>query len=108
MVKTPKPVKTPALVKRVAQKIEPKPLTREQLLDIAARKTFAEMDAVNNDRSLEYRIMSEGGGRFEPQPSEKNSGSQAGGFAGINSDLTFSRAGAQYGHTTFMRSRRVG
>jgi hypothetical protein len=52
--------------------------------------------------------MNERGGRFEPQPSERNSGSQAGGFPGINSDLTFSRAGARYGHTNYMRSRRVG
>jgi hypothetical protein len=109
MVKMPKkPNKTPALVKRVAQQSKSKPLTREEQMDIAARKTAAEMDKINYDRSIEYRIMNERGGRFEPQPSERNSGSQAGGFPGINSDLTFSRAGARYGHTNYMRSRRVG
>jgi hypothetical protein len=89
-------------------KTSPKPLTREQAMNIAAARTFAEMDRVNSDRSIEYRIMTEAGARFEPQPSQGNSGSQAGGFAGVNSDLTFARAGARYGHTSYMRSRRVG
>jgi hypothetical protein len=72
----PKPAKTAS-----------KPLTREQAMDIAARKTFAKMDAVNSDKSIEYRIMSEGGRRFEPQPSERNSASQ-----GVNLfDLTRAR-----------------
>jgi hypothetical protein len=105
----PKPTKTPALVKRVAQKAQPKPLTREQLMDIAARKTFAEMDRVNSDRSIEYRIMTEGGGRFEPQPSEKNCVPGGVTIADLNADLTFSRvAGTPFGGSTYMRSRRVG
>ena len=97
----------PALVKRVAKE-QPKPLTREQLMDIAARKTAAEMDRVNQDRSLEHKIMNEPGGRFEPQPSERNAASQGGTLADLNADLTFGRAGARYGHTDYMKSRRVG
>jgi hypothetical protein len=97
-VKMPKPAKTTS----------PTPLTREQAMDIAAAKTFAEMDAVNNDRSIEHRIMTEGGARFEPQPSARNSTSPATGFAGLNADMTFARGGTKYGHTSYMRSRRVG
>jgi hypothetical protein len=59
MVKMPKSAKIPALVKRVAQKVEPKPLTREEQMDAAARKTAAEMDKINYDKSIEFRIMNE-------------------------------------------------
>jgi chromosome segregation and condensation protein ScpB len=74
-----KPTKTPALVECVAKE-QPRPLSREQLMDIAARQTAAEMDKVNYDKSLEYK----------------------------NADMTFVRAGSKYGHTSYMRSRRVG
>jgi hypothetical protein len=98
VVKMPKPAKT-----------SPKPLSREETMDIAARKTFAEMDAVNRDKSLEFKIMNERDPNpLAPVPSEKNSGSQGVTIPDLNADMTFSRAGAQYGHTTFMRSRRVG
>jgi hypothetical protein len=108
-VKMPKSIKTPALVKRVAQKEQPKPLTREQLMDIAARKTAAEMDKVNYDKSIEYRIMNEPDiNPLAPKPSERNAASQGGTLADLNADLTFSRAGARFGHTSYMRSRRVG
>jgi hypothetical protein len=100
-----KPGKTPALVKRVARKPQPKPLTREQAMDIAAAKTNAEMDAVNNDKSIEYRIMNERDpmNPLAPVPSERNSASQ-----GVQlNDMTFSRAGeTQYGNSNFMRARR--
>jgi hypothetical protein len=110
MVKTPKPVKTPALVKRVAQEQpQPKPLTREQLTDIAARKTAAEMDKVNYDKSIEFRIMNERDiNPLAPQPSERNAASQVGTLADLNVDMTFARAGGKYAHTPYMRSRRVG
>jgi hypothetical protein len=111
MVKTPKPVKIPALVKRVAQqsKPQPKPLTREQLMDIAARKTAAEMDSVNLDRSIEYRIMNEPDiNPLAPKPSERNAAPQVGTLADLNADLTFARAGARYGSSNYMKSRRVG
>jgi hypothetical protein len=106
MVKMPKPVKTPALVKRVAKE-QSKPLTREQAMDIAARKTAAEMDRVNSDRSIEYRIMNERD-PWGAQPSERNAAPGGGALADLNADLTFARAGSRYGHTNFMRSRRVG
>jgi hypothetical protein len=71
-------------------------------------ETKAAMDRVNNDRSIENRIMTERGPRFEPQPSDRNAAS-TGGFAGINADLTFSRiAGTQFGSSNYIRSRRVG
>jgi hypothetical protein len=80
------------------------PLTREQIMDAAAAKTFAEMDKINNDRSVEYRIMNERDPNpLGPVPSEKNRASQA-----VNLfDMTFSQAGeTQYGNSNFMRSRR--
>jgi hypothetical protein len=104
-----KPAETiPTLVKRVAQQSKPKPLTREQLMDQRAAADFAHLAKINSDRSIEYRIMNEPGGRFEPQPSERNAAAGGGTIADLNADMTFARAGARYGHTTFMRSRRVG
>jgi hypothetical protein len=109
MVKMPKSAKIPALVKRVAQKVEPKPLTREEQMDAAARKTAAEMDKINYDKSIEFRIMNEPDiNPLAPRPSERNAASQGGTLADLNADLTFSRAGARYGHTDYMKSRRVG
>jgi hypothetical protein len=90
-------------------KASPKPLSREELMNAAAAKTFAEMDRVNNDRSVEYRIMNEPDiNPLAPKPSERNRAPQGGTLADLNCDLTFSRAGARFGHTDYMRSRRVG
>jgi hypothetical protein len=79
------------------------PLTREQAMDIAARKTFAEMDRVNSDRSLEYKIMNERDPNpLAPQPSQRNAAA-----ASIPSaDLMFSRVGGDFANSTYMRSRR--
>ena len=78
-------------------------------MDIAARKTAAEMDAVNYDRSIEYRIMNEPDiNPLAPKPSERNAAPQVGTLADLNADMTFARAGARYGHTDYMRSRKVG
>jgi hypothetical protein len=78
------------------------PLTREQLMDQRAAADFAAMDKINNDRSIEHRIMTERGPRFEPQPSERNAAA-----ASIPSaDLVFSRVGGDFANSTYMRSRR--
>jgi hypothetical protein len=78
------------------------PLTREQLMDQRAAADFAAMDKINNDRSIERRIMTERGPRFEPQPSERNAAA-----ASIPSaDLVFSRVGGDFANSTYMRSRR--
>ncbi len=75
--------------------------TREQLMDERAAADFAAMDRINNDRSIEHRIMTEPGARFEPQPS--NVASQ-----GVRlDDMTFSQVGeTQYGGSNFMKARR--
>jgi hypothetical protein len=81
-----------------------KPLTREQIMDQRAAAAFAKMDRINQDRSIEYRVMNERDPNpLGPVPSEKNRASQA-----VNLfDMTFSQAGeSQYGNSNFMRSRR--
>jgi hypothetical protein len=93
---TKKPAKTPAA--------PPAPVkTREQAMDLAARKTFEKMDAVNSNKSIENRIMNERGWRFEPQPSDRNAASQE-----VNLfDMTFSQVGeARFGGSAFMWARR--
>jgi hypothetical protein len=65
--------------------------------------TKAQMDRVNSDKSIESQIMNDRGRRFEPQPSEKNSASQA-----VNIfDMTFSQYGERhFGGNAYVRSRR--
>jgi hypothetical protein len=71
--------------------------------------TQADIDRLNADKTIEHRVMNDRGRRFEPAPSEKNNQSQAGGFAGINADLTFSRiAASPFGSSSYVRSRKVG
>jgi hypothetical protein len=80
------------------------PKTREQLMDLAAQKTFAEMDAVNSNRLIEYRIMNEPDQNpLAPKPSERNRA--PGAFS--NNELTFSQAGeARHANSPFMWARR--
>jgi hypothetical protein len=108
MVKTPEPIKTPALVARITQEqqlqAKPKPLARGQQMDIADKIAAA---ASRANCSIEQWIMNQPGARWEPQPSERNN-APAGGLAGLNSDLTFARAGAKYASSNYMKSRRVG
>jgi hypothetical protein len=94
---TKKPAKTPA-----ASAVPVK--TREQLMDAAARKTFEAMDRVNNDKSLEYKIMNERDiNPLAPRPSDRNAASEAVDL----SDLTFSQAGeTRFGNSPFMWARR--
>jgi hypothetical protein len=80
------------------------PLTREQLMDQRAAADFAAMDKVNQDKSIEFKIMNERDPNpLAPVPSEKNRTSQR-----VNIfDLTFSQADeSQFGNSNFMRSRR--
>jgi hypothetical protein len=91
-----KPTKTSAAL--------PAPVkTREQLMDERAAANFAAMDKINNDRTIEHRIMNERGPCFEPQPSERNGASQA---TFTNADLTFSRVGGNFANSAYMRARR--
>jgi hypothetical protein len=70
--------------------------------------TQADIDRLNADKTIEHRVMNDRGRRFEPAPSEKNNQSQAGGFAGINADLTFSRiAASPFSGCSYVRSRRT-
>jgi hypothetical protein len=79
-----------------------KTLTREQLMDQRAAADFAKMDRINGDKTLEFKIMTERGPRFEPQPSQRNAAA-----ASIPSaDLTFSRVGGDFANSAYMRSRR--
>jgi hypothetical protein len=79
-----------------------KTLTREQLMDQRAAADFAHMAKINSDRTLEYKIMTEPGPRFEPQPSQRN----AAAAAIPSADLTFSRVGGDFANSAYMRSRR--
>jgi hypothetical protein len=94
------------MVKKLAQtpSAPPAPVrTREQLMDDRAAADFAKMSRINDDRTVETRIMTERGARFEAQPSERNSAPQAVSLA----DMTFSQAGeARFGNSAYMRSRR--
>jgi hypothetical protein len=79
-----------------------KTLTREQLMDQRAAAAFAAMDKINSDRTLEFKIMTEPGSCFEPQPSQRNAAA-----ASIPSaDLVFSRVGGDFANSAYMRSRR--
>jgi hypothetical protein len=78
-------------------------LTREQQMDARAAADFAKMNAVNSDKSIEFRVMNEPGPCFEPQPSERNASSQA---VFTNNDLRFSRVGGDFANSAYMRSRR--
>jgi hypothetical protein len=52
--------------------------TREQLMDERAAADFAKMDRINQDRTVEYRVMNERDPNpLGPVPSEKNRASQA-------------------------------
>jgi hypothetical protein len=80
------------------------PLTREQAMDIRARADFAKMDKVNQDRSIEFRVMNERDPNpLGPVPSERNRASQA-----VNLfDMTFSQVGeSRFGGSNYMRARR--
>jgi hypothetical protein len=81
-----------------------KPLTREQQMDLNAARDFAAMDKINSDRSLEYKLMTEPGPKFEPQPSDRSQ------VVGLD-QMTFSRLGEtdpRIANSAFMRSRRRG
>jgi hypothetical protein len=86
-------------------KTSSKPLTREQLMDQRAAADFAAMDKINNNKDIEFKIMNERGHPWDPQPSERNSSSSG---AVPSADLTFSRIGATFANSNYMRSRRVG
>jgi hypothetical protein len=78
--------------------------TREQLMDERAAADFAAMDKVNNDRSIEHRIMNAPDmNPLAPKPSGRNRASQ-----GVDLfDMTFSQYGeTRSGNSAFMRSRR--
>jgi hypothetical protein len=81
------------------------PLSREEVMDRRAAADFAKMDRINQDRTIEYRIMNERDPNpLGPVPSEKNRASQA---TFTNADLTFSRVGAtDYGNSLYMQARR--
>jgi hypothetical protein len=105
----PKPDEIPALVKRVAQAL---PVERPKLNAPVTVKdgatTRAQMEKVNSDQSVECRIMNQRDG-WGAQPSERNAATQVGGFAGLNSALTFTRiAASPFSHSNYMKSRRVG
>jgi len=75
---TSEPEEVPALVARVQPAAQiplerPKPVP-PQVKDGATTK--AQMDRINADKSLEYRIMNDRGARFEPVPSDRNAASQ--------------------------------
>jgi hypothetical protein len=72
-------------------------------------ETMTAMDRVNQDKSVEYRIMNQRDERnpLAPVPSERNAAPQVG-FAAINADLTFSRIAATHGNSSYVRSRKVG
>ena len=102
---TSEPEEVPALVARVQPAAQiplerPKPVP-PQVKDGATTK--AQMDRINADKSLEYRIMNDRGARFEPVPSDRNAASQ-----GVNLfDMTFSQYGEQrFGGNPYVRSRR--
>jgi hypothetical protein len=95
---TKKPAKTPA-----ASPAPVRTLTREQLMDQRAAADFEKMNRIDQDKSIEYRIMNERGPSFEPQPSERNRSSQA---VFTNNDLTFSRVGGDFANSAYMRARR--
>jgi hypothetical protein len=97
------------LLKPVAQiPLEPQPKPVPPVARSGA-ETKAAMDRVNNDRTIENQVMNQRGPRHAPQPSEKNNQSQAGGFAGIKADLTFSRIStSSFAGSNYMKSRRVG
>jgi hypothetical protein len=76
--------------------------TREQLMDERAAADFAAMDKINSDRTIEYKIMTEPGPRFEPQPSQRN----AAAVSIPSADLVFSRIGGDFANSAYMRSRR--
>jgi hypothetical protein len=81
--------------------------TREQLMDERVARDFAAVDRINNDKSIEYKIMNERDPNpLGPVPSERNSSSSG---AVPSADLTFAQAGATaFANSNFMRSRRVG
>jgi hypothetical protein len=91
MVKIPEPIKTPALVTRITKELQLK-AKRKQLLDVAARKAAAEVARVKP--AIGILTDNEPGGRCT--------------IADLNADMTFSRCAARYGHTDYMKSRRVG
>ena len=102
---TSEPEEVPALVARV-QPAAQIPLERPKPVPPVARsgaETKAAMDRVNNDKTIENRIMTERGARFEPVPSDRNAASQ-----GVNLfDMTFSQYGEQrFGGNPYVRSRR--
>jgi hypothetical protein len=102
-----KPVETiPALVARV--KLEtPEPRVNGGP-PVPNNVTQADVDKLNQDKGVEYAIMNAPGG-WGAQPSEKNRAGQVGGFAAINSDLTFTRIStSSFGGSNYMKSRRVG
>jgi hypothetical protein len=73
-------------------------------MDARAAADFAAMDKVNQNRSIEYRVMNERDPNpLGPVPSEKNRASQA---TFTNADLTFSRVGGDFANSAYMRSRR--
>jgi hypothetical protein len=81
--------------------------SREQLMDEAAAKTFREMDAVNQDKTIEHRIMTERDimNPLGPVPSARNA---APGVVNLF-DLTFSQAGAtdpRLANSAYMQARR--
>ena len=71
--------------------------------------TQADTARLNEDRSVEYAVMNAPDG-WGAQPSERNrAGQHAPSFAGLNSDLTFSRiAASPFAGSSYMRSRKVG
>ena len=75
---TSEPEEVPALVARVQPAAQiplerPKPVP-PQVKDGAT--TRAQMDHVNADRTIENKVMTERGARFEPSPSDRNAASQ--------------------------------
>jgi hypothetical protein len=96
----------PALVARLTPVAQIPSEQRPKPVPPVARsgaETKAAMDRVNNDKTIENRIMTERGARFEPVPSDRNAASQ-----GVNLfDMTFSQYGEQrFGGNPYVRSRR--
>jgi hypothetical protein len=71
--------------------------------------TQADVDKLNQDKTIENKVMNAPDG-WGATPSERNrAGQHAPSFAGLNSDLTFSRiAASPFADSNYMRSRKVG
>jgi hypothetical protein len=98
----------PALVARV--KLEPPvPLRVNGGPPRLNTITQADIARLNADKTIEHRVMNDRSRRLEAQPSEKNNQSQAGGFAGVNAALTYTRiAASPFGNSSYVRSRKIG